>query len=108
MEFNCGDRVQTCKAECCGPVPFPKKLYKRLRSKALRKVEKVKELYQKMGPSLEVMVVPFTFDLTCPFLGKDYQCVVYEDRPEICRIFGKESLDPKLRCPCFKENGEAR
>lgn len=108
MGFDCKKALHKCKAECCKTVPFPKKLYKRLRSKSHRKVIKLKEIYQKMGQSLEAMVVPFTLDMICPFLNKKHECSIYDERPEMCRIFGKESIDPQLRCAYLKENGEER
>jgi len=109
MGFDCKKVLSKCKAKCCGPVPFPKKLYKKLRAKTQRKVIKTKEIYQRMGSSLGVMVIPFTLEMICPFLDGRHWCSIYEERPEMCRIFGKESIDAKLlRCPYLKENGEER
>lgn len=35
-------------------------------------------------------------DLTCPLLGADGLCKIYEIRPTICRLFG---LVKKMQCP---------
>lgn len=43
-------------------------------------------------------VIPLTEDCTCPFLDKDYKCVIYKHRPEVCQKFGDES-HPLLVCP---------
>jgi Fe-S-cluster containining protein len=75
----------TCKrcGGCCGVVYFTKAEYKSLRSTA-----------EKLGVSL----------VDCPFLGKDIDgkslCRIYEQRPEICRLFGaRADLSPCLKCP---------
>lgn len=34
----------------------------------------------------------------CPYIGKDDNCSIYEQRPYMCRLFGN-CKDPMLRCP---------
>ena len=39
--------------------------------------------------------------LDCVFLSKVRKCLIYEDRPKICREYGSR----KCPCPYFTENG---
>jgi Fe-S-cluster containining protein len=46
--------------------------------------------------------------ISCPFLGKDksdkYICLVYDLRPEVCRLFGTHpGKSPRLVCPNQKK-----
>ena len=51
------------------------------RQKIIRQIKKVKFEYQNCENKKEYMY-------TCPFLGEDKKCTVYDYRPLICRIFG--------------------
>ena len=53
------------------------------------------------------VVLPFTKDLSCPFLKEDLSCAIYEDRPNICRKFGDET-HILMSCPVQKHDGEPR
>lgn len=88
--------VKKCKAECCGIVPFEKKWFDK--SKLVRKVE-IHEF--------EGLISAFDKDNYCGFLGYDFKCSIYNDRPEICKKFGDES-DPFLVCPWENKDGETR
>ncbi|OPY31173.1 MAG: Flagellin N-methylase [Methanocella sp. PtaU1.Bin125] len=46
-----------------------------------------------------------TPDGDCIFLRPDKSCAVYEDRPDVCREYGRIV---ELPCPYFKANGEPR
>lgn len=82
-----------CKGNCCGIIPFSVKFW-----------QKNKELTQTLIlaeiKSLENYIIPVTEDLKCPFLmEKDYLCVVYERRPDVCKKFGNGDPHPLLQCP---------
>ena len=40
--------------------------------------------------------IPVTEDLMCIFLSPTKRCMVYEFRPEMCRLYG---TIPRLQCP---------
>jgi len=84
-----------CKADCCGPVPIDKTLYQITSNLRHRKVVSEHEVQDKNGNDL---IIPFTEDLTCAYLDKNYKCSIYENRPELCREYGngKHKL---LTCP---------
>lgn len=47
-----------------------------------------------------------TGDNRCVFLNrKTNACMIYEDRPDICKDYG---IHPNLPCPYFKSNGRER
>ena len=88
-----------CKADCCGYVPMEKKFWKKF--KHMAQVE-VKVLKWNTGH-----VMPLTENLACCFLDKDYRCVIYKDRPMLCKLFGTKNIQG-LRCPYLKPNGNKR
>ena len=58
------------------------------------------------------MVAPWAIDErtgsgVCPFLGLDDRCSVYDDRPDICRVFGDESSSV-ASCAYQDKDGRAR
>lgn len=87
---------------CCGTIPFSKEFFEKNKDKI--KVQPI-EIIEKRGA-----VVAATKDLRCVFLDpKTRLCAVYDDRPEVCRLFGtKEGIKIRglgLACPHFKPNG---
>lgn len=107
--------------KCCGLVPFTKQEYERIRDYAKKNhigFVKVdfggkttyfpKHVYEKfVKASEEASKTGRLLDndldgLRCPFLGFDDMglafCKIYENRPEVCRLFGK-GKHPFLRCP---------
>ncbi len=40
--------------------------------------------------------------INCAFLDTNYGCLIYEDRPSICRMYGRKDL-----MPCRFDNSEA-
>ena len=64
----------SCRADCCGIVPWAKIEWEPIRNKR---------------PGIGI---------DCPYVGKDWRCEIYEDRPFMCRIFGVADTE-LLRCP---------
>ena len=95
--MNCDKCLLQCKAACCGVVPFDKKFVEK--NKPSRKVKSTQEFGDK--------VILETEDLTCPYLSKDYKCTIYDDRPEVCRLFGNET-HKYLTCPYQTKDGKIR
>lgn len=90
--MKCERNLAKCQAQCCGPVPFDPKTY--------RKHKKLREVKKEMKTP-DGLIVPVTEDLTCPFLDNFLRCSVYEERPDVCRKFGDGS-HPLLVCPYKK------
>jgi len=83
---------------CCGIVPFEKEFTEKHKSKFQVKPVKIKE------------GVVITEDFRCVFMNRETKlCAIYDDRPEVCRLFGtKEGIQKSglgLACPHFKPNG---
>lgn len=74
--------------QCCGPVPFTMPMFNRFKDKAVRGYT--------MIPFDGVHVVPLTNDGNCVFLSVDNSCVIYPNRPKVCRLQGRI---PELPCP---------
>ena len=103
-DFNCSKVIpKKCHADCCGPVPINKIDYQKLNQFKQRKIIKEHEI----NLNGRDFIIPYTEDLVCPYLGKDYKCAIYDHRPPICREFGngKHSL---LTCPYIEPNGKIR
>lgn len=74
--------------ECCGPIGMSPLEMERLRGRVGEKIQPTS-----MGP--------FGFglcskSLTCPLLGANGRCTVYDLRPVICRVWGAVK---SMRCP---------
>ena len=92
-----------CKADCCGVVTFTNEFLKMHRDKFQQQV------VQWINKS-EVEGTIITKNGTCIFLTKDFKCSIYEERPEICKLFGtgsgiKGEEEVLLFCPYAKPNG---
>jgi Fe-S-cluster containining protein len=94
--INCELAIKSglCKADCCGPVFFTKEWVEKHRAEFQRPVEEIKEA--------DGVVIVATKDGRCVFLDPGYRCKVYEDRPEVCRLYG---YTPDLKCAYCKPNG---
>lgn len=89
--------VSVCHADCCGIVPIPN--------------ETISAFAHLLRGGVKFM--PFDSKTTicvdengvCGFLTDDYRCAIYDNRPEICRIFGEpEQKHPCLTCS-YKRKG---
>jgi Fe-S-cluster containining protein len=109
FEFKCN----RC-GRCCGLVPFTRSDYKRVRRKAeklripfvKKEIEGritylVKRIIEKIGQAGDIGKVN-PKDIICPFLEFDKadkaSCKIYDDRPEICRMFGTEGWKGVYLC----------
>ena len=86
---NCGD--------CCAMVTIHKNVWEKHKDKALKPVKELRELRDS--------VLPITHDGYCVFLSDDKKCMIYSDRPQVCRDFGEKPLVP---CPYFMEEHHVR
>jgi Fe-S-cluster containining protein len=80
----------TCKGDCCGPVPIPARTFAKHKAKLSSGCE-----VHNCGE------IVFAFKgVTCGFLNEKYRCRIYADRPDVCRKFGSPlEQHPLLRCP---------
>lgn len=98
---DCSDFVpHACKAYCCGPVPIKKDVYEKHKHKCARPV--VFERAVEDG-----MIIPETGTQYCAFLSPGYTCLIYEDRPNVCKLFGKVP-SALMQCPFMDINGKKR
>ena len=90
-----------CAAACCYNVPF-----------ANHELERFAGSIVSQPVEYEVMecgaILPHTVKIEkpsdvlrnkCPFLRHDFKCDIYEDRPEVCRLFGQKELPCKFIRP---------
>lgn len=90
-----------CHADCCGLIPFSDMFYAEHHELVIE--ERIEQLLR--VPEVNV-VLPITDDMKCCFLDRqELLCRVYDDRPEICRIFGHKD---ELRCPYWNSEGRER
>jgi len=120
LEFKC----KRC-GQCCGLTPFTIADYKLVRRKAEKLhisfvkesinertvyfVKSIVEKVQKAGSFEKVDAK----DLVCPFLeydaDKKASCKIYDERPEVCRLFGDEGWrGMALTCPHQINIGEKK
>jgi len=115
MTFKC---KPDCKAECCGIIGFSTEFadkHEHLIKKPIKEVS-VKAFMERSsilpdGDSILKLVdtagVVFYIppELKCVFLDENFKCMAYDDRPQICRLYGIHS---DLLCPYMKPNGNPR
>ena len=100
LELNATAR---CKADCCGPTPFPREFI----VANYVNIPAGLEYSLKVVPRQEV-VIPMTEDDHCIFLNRQsFSCQIYDERPQICREFGNES-HRLLSCPHMDSSGKYR
>jgi DNA-binding CsgD family transcriptional regulator len=75
--------------QCCGPVPIDRYKWKYLSGKLQREPKFIKDY---IGNT----VLPITETGDCVFLTPEKTCAIYEERPEVCRLFGTIK---ELECP---------
>lgn len=101
--FPCLAEVESgrCHGDCCGIVSLPSVLWERLQGLAVVDVVRIEQVS-------DDIVMVFTEDGYCVFLDRgDYHCVIYEDRPDVCRRFGLGG-HPAMFCPHLEVDGERR
>lgn len=88
-----------CNGDCCGMIPIDKDIVKKHEKKQQQKVIEIIAISEKK-------IIPITTDTLCIFLNrKTKRCVIYKDRPELCRKYG---LIEELQCPYINTNGNER
>lgn len=97
--MNCSKCINKCKAACCGIVPIPVSIYEKHKHKANREVLKENVF--------DDIIIPKTKDCVCPFLSDDFSCLIYEERPDICKKFGDES-HLLMTCSFQSNDGQIR
>jgi Fe-S-cluster containining protein len=95
MAFKC---LENC-GKCCGPVPIPEEVFNR----NMQKIEVPVDDFLHINGD----VFAVGKDGACAFLGERKKCLIYDERPEVCRLYGM-SNDPRLMCMFLKPNGRPR
>ncbi len=100
---KCACDVAKCHAECCGPVPIANSIIKANASLIQRHVVNRMAIPAGFSPLLtEDSTIMTDADMCCAFLSLEHRCLIYDQRPQICRIFGAGG-SPRLECP-YLEN----
>ncbi len=89
-----------CNQECCFPIPLPYRLWKK-RSDEARECRVFKE---RVSGETWILAVPVDGEVSCVFLKRG-RCVVYRDRPDVCRRYG---VSEDLQCPYLDLDGDPR
>ncbi len=97
---NCKAFQHLCKSACCGYVPIDLNVWEHNQ----HNIQTPPKEILSVGPET---ILPITPSGNCPFLAKDLSCAIYNDRPEVCQLFGNES-HINLTCSYQKANGEPR
>jgi Fe-S-cluster containining protein len=98
MTFKC---LSNC-GHCCGPVPIQREVYENNKQKC--------KPHKTIGES----DVIFAFNETtmrCAFLAEDASCMIYDQRPEVCRKYGdseEAKINEGLMCPYLRTDGTNR
>ena len=98
--MNCLKLLPKCKGECCGPCPIPKDMFERNAHKIQREIDRRFDDDQGFVHAVDP-------DGRCVFLGFDFRCVTYGDRPDVCERFGDES-NPLMVCRWQAADGRIR
>lgn len=101
MEFDCKSQHHKCKAKCCGIIDFQTEFWEKNQHNVI--TQPIEVIPFPNGEN----VIPITESGYCAFLREDYQCNIYQDRPEVCREYGSEST-PYMSCPYLKKDGTER
>jgi len=105
----CSNFLDKCHAECCGIIPLEKDFYNANIEKIVNKPHDIQE-YHDIDPFDNIekdFIIPVTENTKCCFLKDDYTCAIYEIRPQVCKIYGDESV-PQLSCHWQDKNGNKR
>ena len=95
-----------CIGDCCGCIVIPKIIW----DKHQDKIQTIpKEVKVGLDTDKTEIVFPTTEDFKCPFLNKQtFGCMIYDDRPTVCRDFGTDKENILLQCPHLKLNGNIK
>ena len=89
-------RTHICKAACCYNIPFEKGELTLFKDRIVNKVLYTTQLMT----GIVAFTNPDPNKNKCPFLRADCKCNIYENRPEVCRLFGTIE---KLKCSYIKK-----
>lgn len=89
-----------CKqcGKCCGCTPFPIGLFIRFKDSAQIEYN-LEDFPTPSEEKNEKQVLPITKGFICIFLNKEKKCVIYQNRPWICRVYG-------TKIPCYFDRPE--
>lgn len=84
-------KVYKCKAMCCYNIVLPIGFLDSHKDDIINTVLSVRQMpFNPRFPLSELVITDIDPNHNkCPFLRDDYKCNVYNDRPDICRIFGE-------------------
>ncbi len=103
--FEC---IKNC-GECCGLVPFQEDtILNNIDKIQVKPTETVNIDAEKQydGSIQKDIMYPMTDDGLCIFLRrKDMKCMIYNDRPDVCKKYGTIQ---ELPCPYINYNGNKR
>jgi Fe-S-cluster containining protein len=91
-------REERCHANCCGCIPMSEEFFYSHQKFVRRAIEE-------LIPLEDNEVYPATKSGKCVFLSESNECLVYEERPQVCRDYG---FKDNLFCPFIKPNGNIR
>jgi Fe-S-cluster containining protein len=108
--FDCSKVVpKKCQADCCYYVPLNREFWEK--HKHLIQQEAIPLNWENgeinFRKDFDGYILPLTKNLRCPFLDKKSKCVIYFDRPYICRVFGTIYFKG-LECYHLKPDGSMR
>ena len=83
MKHKC--KTHKCKACCCYNIPFEHNELERFSSAIVNPLLFIAPLHGAMV----AFTHPNPKENKCPFLRADYKCNIYENRPQICKLFGE-------------------
>jgi len=108
-KFDCSRFIKDCHASCCGNFPIEKIFYEKNLDKIITQPIKIEEYYEPdpFDNIKKYFVLPLTESNKCCFVRSDYSCAIYDERPEVCKLYGGESR-PYLFCHWQDRNGKKR
>lgn len=86
-ENLCVDGHCSCCGGCCSDI-IP------VTEKELDTLRKFVRLHHYKPHTQLKMGMTAIYDMTCPFLNEEKKCDIYDIRPEICRLFKCDTLNP--------------
>lgn len=96
-------RLNKCHAACCHNIVFERNELERFKDKIVNPIINT-EVIGPHGAVLAQTDYDFMHN-KCPFLRHDCKCNIYDDRPEVCRLFGEI---PQLYCEYRKKSSKVK